>query len=137
MGKRTTVIIFDDISGEEDARTHTFSVDGYKVSLELTDENFQNLLSALKPWALAVEAGRKDGSPWAERKAPKPSEMPGAAKKAPPSKRKGPQRPELLKFIHEVLGEKDMKARNPPQHYKDLYDEARIEGTFVPSGKYK
>lgn len=131
MGKRTTVIIFDDISGEEDARTHTFAVDGYRISLELTDENFQNLLSALKPWALAVEGGRKDGSPWAERRTPKPSEMPGAAKMAT-AKPRGAARPGLLKFIHEVLDEPDVIARNPPQHYKDLYDEAIKAGTFIP-----
>jgi nucleoid-associated protein Lsr2 len=72
MAKQTFTKVIDDISGEEGASTHTFSLNGSDYSIDLAEKNAARLEKALAPFvekatrasgrrrSSASAAGRKD-----------------------------------------------------------------------------
>ncbi|KIA73416.1 hypothetical protein ANMWB30_23430 [Arthrobacter sp. MWB30] len=60
MAQTQIIEILDDLDGSSDASAHQFSLDGAFYEIDLSDENFQNLKSALSAY---VAAARKAKSP--------------------------------------------------------------------------
>ncbi|ONK13297.1 Lsr2 family protein [Streptomyces sp. MP131-18] len=60
MARKTVIIYTDDLTGKEsdEARTHSFSVDGVQYEVDLAPESFDRLLEVLGPF---MENGRKLG----------------------------------------------------------------------------
>lgn len=60
MARKTVVIYTDDLTGKEsdEARTHSFSVDGVQYEIDLAPESFDQFLEVLGPF---MENGRKLG----------------------------------------------------------------------------
>lgn len=62
MAQKVHVIITDDIDGSEGASTRTFGLDGANYEIDLSDKNYDKLVSALEPYLnKARKAGRSTG----------------------------------------------------------------------------
>lgn len=64
MAQKIIRTLVDDLTGEgtEDISTHTILIDGAGVELDLTDGNYDELLTLLKPYLQAKNARRIRGS---------------------------------------------------------------------------
>ncbi|MFC5203867.1 histone-like nucleoid-structuring protein Lsr2 [Streptomyces kaempferi] len=60
MAQKTVIVYTDDLTGaeSEEARTHTFSLDGVSYEIDLVSDNYDKLFEALAPF---IEKGRKTG----------------------------------------------------------------------------
>jgi hypothetical protein len=70
MAQKVVTTYTDDLTGEESAEisTHTVLVDGAGVELDLTPENHDKLLEALRPFLNAPGARRARGATGARRR---------------------------------------------------------------------
>lgn len=78
--KKTVTELIDDIDGTAGAQTIPFAVNGTRYEIELTDDNYDDLLSALKPFTdhARVVGGKRPSS----NGQPKPAEVRAWAEKA-------------------------------------------------------
>ncbi|MET0450644.1 MAG: Lsr2 family protein [Mycobacterium sp.] len=77
MAKRTVVEWIDDIDGSAAAETVTFTIDGSRYEIDLSEENAAKLRKAMKRW---VEAARRSGTKKA--RGTRPKEDPAESAKA-------------------------------------------------------
>ncbi|MBZ4016260.1 histone-like nucleoid-structuring protein Lsr2 [Streptomyces purpurogeneiscleroticus] len=58
MAQKVITVITDDLTGEEieDAKTHTFSVNGSTYEIDLGSDSYDSFLEAVRPF---MEAGRR------------------------------------------------------------------------------
>lgn len=71
--KQVTTIVLDDIDGTPGAETHTVSVDGYTVTIDLAEPNRKALYEALRPF---LDAGQRVPGSRREPRRPAPTPPP-------------------------------------------------------------
>lgn len=67
MAQKVSIILIDDIDGNEAQETVTFGLDGVSYEIDLTTENAEKLRDALAPWVgharkVARGGGRRRGA---------------------------------------------------------------------------
>ncbi|MFI1973390.1 hypothetical protein BLA24_07740 [Streptomyces cinnamoneus] len=66
MAQKIITIVTDDLTGEEaeDAKTHSFSIDGVEYEIDLSSDSYEQMLQAFGPFVKAARKqsrGRRSG----------------------------------------------------------------------------